>query len=51
MGLLPNPDDSASPTDAAGRCAEQVMGEYCPVAVWCDRSTFLAGGVRACLKE
>ena len=39
------------PVDAAGRCAQQVMGDYYPVAVWCDKSTFEAGGVRACLKE
>jgi hypothetical protein len=37
--------------DAAGRCTEDVMGDYYPVAAWCDRSTFIAGGWRACLED
>lgn len=37
--------------DEAGPCAQDVMGEYYPVAVWCDKSTFVTGGYRACLKE
>lgn len=37
--------------DEAGKCAQEVMGDYYPVATWCDKSTFVAGGVRACLKE
>ncbi len=36
--------------DTAGQCAQGVMGDYYPVAVWCDKATFVAGGVRACLK-
>jgi len=36
--------------DAAGLCAQGVMGDYYPVAVWCDKSTFMHGGWRACLK-
>ena len=39
------------PVDAAGQCAQQWMGDYYPVAAWCDKSTFIAGGVRACLDE
>ncbi|HVC00132.1 MAG TPA: hypothetical protein VNJ12_12480 [Candidatus Dormibacteraeota bacterium] len=39
------------PVDTAGQCAQQVMGDYYPVAVWCDKSTFIASGVRACLKQ
>ncbi len=39
------------PVDTAGQCAQQVMGDYYPVAVWCDKSTFIAGGFRACLDE
>jgi hypothetical protein len=39
------------PVDAAGQCAQQVMGDYYPVAAWCDKATFIAGGVRACLDE
>lgn len=30
--------------DSAGQCAQQVMGNYYPTAVWCDKSTFTAGG-------
>lgn len=37
--------------DDAGPCAQDVMGDYYPVAVWCDKSTYIAGGARACLKE
>jgi hypothetical protein len=36
--------------DTAGQCAQKVMGDYYPVAVWCDKSTFIAGGWRACIK-
>lgn len=34
-----------------GECAQRVMGDYYPVAVWCDKSTFIHGGWRACLNE
>ena len=43
------PDRSA--IDDEGPCAQDAMGDYYPVAVWCDKSTFIAGGVRACLKH
>lgn len=47
---FPNlPDRSA--IDEEGPCAQGMMGEYYPVAVWCDKSTFIAGGFRACLDE
>jgi hypothetical protein len=36
--------------DAKGPCAQEVMGDYYPVAVWCDKSTFVHGGWQACLK-
>lgn len=36
--------------DDAGPCAQGVMDDYYPVAAWCDKSTFIAGGARACLK-
>lgn len=39
------------PVDTAGQCAQRVMGDYYPVAAWCDKSTFIAGGFRACLDE
>jgi hypothetical protein len=39
-----------SDLDDAGQCAEGVMGDYYPVAAWCDKSTFIHGGWRACLK-
>lgn len=32
----------------SGQCAQQVMGDYYPIAVWCDVHTFKAGGWRAC---
>ncbi|MEE4239007.1 MAG: hypothetical protein V2I51_19985 [Anderseniella sp.] len=32
----------------AGQCAQGVMGDYYPEAVWCDRKTFIKGGWRAC---
>jgi len=34
-----------------GKCAQGVMGDYYPVAAWCDKSTFIHGGWRACLNE
>jgi hypothetical protein len=37
--------------DDYGPCAQQWMGDYYPVAVWCDKSTFIAGGFQACLDE
>ncbi len=37
--------------DDEGPCAQDAMGDYYPVAVWCDKSAFITGGVRACLKE
>jgi len=43
---IPASDD----TIAAGQCASQVMGDYYPVAVWCDKSTFVHGGWQACTK-
>jgi hypothetical protein len=42
------------PTEAemeqAGRCSQDVMGEYYPVAVWCDESVFIDGGWQACFR-
>ena len=32
----------------AGQCTQQVMGDYYPVATWCDRSDFKTGGWSAC---
>jgi hypothetical protein len=37
--------------DAKGPCSEDVMGDYYPVALWCDKETFLAGGFQACLRD
>lgn len=37
--------------DSAGQCAQQKMGDYYPVAAWCDKSTFIAGGWQACIKQ
>lgn len=36
--------------DDQGPCAQEVMGDYYPVAVWCDKSTFVHGGWQACIK-
>jgi hypothetical protein len=33
-----------------GQDAQKVMGDYYPVAVWCDKSTFVQGGWQACMK-
>jgi hypothetical protein len=43
------PDRNA--LDAAGPCSQDVMGAYYPVALWCDKATFLAGGFDACLRD
>jgi hypothetical protein len=45
-----NPPDRSA-IDDQGPCAQSAMGDYYPVAVWCDRSKFIAGGVHACLKK
>jgi len=47
LPYIPASDD----TELAGRCVQGAMGEYYPVAAWCDRTTFLRGGWRACIKE
>jgi len=33
----------------AGQCTQQVMGDYYPVAAWCDKATFVDGGWKACV--
>jgi hypothetical protein len=43
---IPHSDD----TITAGQCVEEVMGDYYPVAVWCDKSTFVHGGWKACIE-
>jgi len=43
------PDRTA--LDEQGPCSQDHMGDYYPVAVWCDKSTFERGGWQACLKE
>ena len=47
---ISNPASQAVIKDA-GQCAQQVMGDYYPVAVWCDVDTFKAGGWRACFRK
>lgn len=42
---IPHSDD----TITAGQCVQQVMGDYYPVAAWCDRTTFLHGGWQTCI--
>jgi hypothetical protein len=34
--------------EQAGRCSQDVMGEYYPVVAWCDEELFIEGGWRAC---
>jgi hypothetical protein len=34
----------------SGECAQDVMGDYYPEAVWCDQQTFIVGGWRACFR-
>lgn len=33
----------------AGPYAQQIMGDYYPVAAWCPKSAFVHGGLQACL--
>jgi hypothetical protein len=35
----------------AGECTQNVMGDYYPVAVWCDRADYMAGGWRRCFSK
>jgi hypothetical protein len=37
--------------DDTGPYCEAEMGEYYPVALWCDKATFLAGGFDACMRD
>jgi hypothetical protein len=37
--------------DDVGPICEAAMGDYYPVALWCDKATFLAGGFDACLRD
>lgn len=54
-GCLFNFDFPAIPPrdaiDDVGPTCEAVMGDYYPVALWCDKSTFLAGGFDACRRD
>ena len=47
LPYIPSRED----VDQAGECAQQVMQDYYPAAVWCDKSTFKAGGWKACIKR
>ena len=40
---------SRAAISAAGPAVQRIMGEYYPVAAWCDRATFERGGWQACL--
>jgi hypothetical protein len=37
--------------DDVGPVCEAAMGDYYPVALWCDKATFVAGGFDACLRN
>jgi hypothetical protein len=44
---FPNPPTQDVIKDS-GQCAQAVMGDYYPEAVWCDRQIFISGGWQAC---
>jgi hypothetical protein len=35
----------------SGKCTQKVMGDYYPVAVWCDKEVFIQRGWKVCFKE
>jgi len=35
----------------AGKCTQNVMGDYYPMAAWCDRSDFRSGSWQACFSR
>lgn len=37
--------------DEKGPCAKDIMGDYYPDAVWCDKATFVHGGWQACIRD
>lgn len=37
--------------DEKGPYCQEAMGDYYPVAVWCDKSTFIHGGWQACMER
>jgi hypothetical protein len=37
--------------EQAGNCARKVMGDYYPLAAWCDKDTFLAKGWQGCFAQ
>ncbi len=45
--VWPNPP-SQGDIKKAGICAQKVMGDYYPAAVWCSKPDFRRGGWRAC---
>jgi len=47
--MLPDPGFTQTVKNVApGQLASEVMGEYTPVAKYCDKATFEAGGAPAC---
>jgi len=47
---FPTPPTQDGITES-GQCTLNVMGDYYPVAVWCDKDVFLQSGWEACFKE
>jgi hypothetical protein len=41
---------TADSVTKAGQCTKNVMGDYYPIAVWCDKDLFIKRGWRACFK-
>jgi len=47
---FPTPPNQDGITES-GQCTRNVMGDYYPVAVWCDKDVFSQSGWEACFKE
>jgi len=46
---FPIPPTQAGITES-GKCTQNVMSDYYPVAVWCDKKTFIQKGWKACFQ-
>ncbi|WP_205648679.1 hypothetical protein [Acuticoccus kandeliae] len=47
---FPTPPSNAALTEA-GQCTREVMGDYYPLAAWCDAATFDAAGWKGCFEK
>jgi hypothetical protein len=46
---FPHPPDPVD-VEQAGHCAQSIMGDYYPIAVWCNKSIFRRKGWRGCFR-